>query len=113
MSRLRILGVVGVLATTAVIAAGGAPAQAHYDRYYHGSDFASISDSHDLLKACDYESDGHAVKAQWRTWTFEIGGTGWDADGAGGDCARAVPPGDAAEFRVCENDVGCTAWRYM
>lgn len=113
MRKTRILGSAGVLATAAVIAIGGAPAQAHYGRVYHGSDFASISDLHDLLKACDYEADGHGVRAHWRTITGDIGVTDWDYDGAGGYCGWGIPPASAIEFRICENDEGCSAWRYM
>lgn len=114
MGKARILGVVGVLGTTAVIAAGGSPAQAHYNSVHHGDDWATINTAHDYLKACDQEADGHGVRAHWRTITGDIGVTGWDPDGANGPyCGWGVPPSSAIEFRVCENDVGCSAWEYM
>lgn len=80
---------------------------------YEGSDYA-YNDYGDLV-ACDKESDGNGVYAEY--WT-NTGGHGqvWDGNGAASGCGRQ-PIGDSlSSFRVCEDDWGsdtCSSRVYL
>ena len=113
MGKLRILGLMSVLGTAAMIAGVGSSAQAHeICAAVHGADNACVFNAHSHLSGCDREADGHGVRAHWRTAGGNIGVTGWDPDGAGGPlCGHGDPPSTMVEYRVCENDVGCSDWK--
>jgi hypothetical protein len=56
------------------------------------------------------ESDGNGVRSHWRDIAFNVTVGDWDPDGAGGYCRIEVLPSSAVEYRVCENNVGCSGW---
>ncbi|MDQ3933506.1 MAG: hypothetical protein M3340_02620 [Actinomycetota bacterium] len=104
--------------SVAVVGAGmalaGAPsAGAHATCVEHTYDKACVNEVHDTIRACDGEADGHAVRAHWRvymapSWTIFAGS--WDTTTNSG-CVYDPLPLDAREFRICENDVGCSGWK--
>lgn len=79
----------------------------------HGSDEAVVSSNHYGLIAFDNECDGNYVKAQGY---YMAGGIPYfleitDANGctSGGSIVSAPYP--FYSFRVCEINVGCSAWK--
>lgn len=86
------------------------PALAHEAAVFHGSDYARVYNSHASIQACDGEGDGNGVKAHWRDSSGNITAGGWDTNGNDPGCATNPLPSSAVEFRICENNVGCSAW---
>lgn len=99
----------GAALTAALAMCAAVPALAHEETVYHGNDFAQVLSGHLEIKGCDREPDGHAVRAQWRNSSGVITYGAWDTT-ADAVCANEALPSSAVEFRVCENDVGCSAW---
>lgn len=112
MCKLRILCLVSVLGALSAIGVAS-PAQAHDTcAATHGSDYACVTNSHSIIWACDGESDGHGVKAHSRDATFNIDAYNWDLNGADPGCSQDPMPTSEIEFRICENEVGCSGWVY-
>lgn len=100
------LGVTGAMAAIAA-----APAQGHWTcAAQHGNDYACVNETHSIIYACDAEADGHGVRAHWRDISYNVTIGSWDTSGADGGCAQDYFPPSAVQFRVCENEVGCSAW---
>jgi hypothetical protein len=87
-------------------------AWAHQGFNFHGSDYAEMGPNHDTIWACDGESDGNGVRAHTRNAVGNIDAWDWDTDGAGGGCARNNIPNEEIEYRICENNVGCSDWKF-
>lgn len=109
---LRTLRVpVALAAVLAVLVAGQMPTSAHGKFIYHGDgefkDFAGISSDHENGVAFDGERDGHYVCAEWRD-EFDLYKE-CDGGDSGGDY---IGPFDfpVEEFRLCEENKGCTDW---
>ena len=111
MHKLRVAGIASAFAVG--MALGGAPAaQAHDTCVWHGYDKACVSEGHSVISACDGESDGHAVRAHWTivfTGPLRVGD--WDTTSDYFVCARNSMSLDTDDFRICENDVGCSGWK--
>jgi hypothetical protein len=107
--KFRILCLLGVVSAMSAIAATPAPAHDHCGAV-HGNDYACVTDNHTRLHTCDMESDGNGVRSHWRDFALNVTVGNWDPDGAGGYCRIEVLPSSAVEFRVCENNVGCSGW---
>jgi hypothetical protein len=108
MPKRRILGMLaGITATLAVLVAGQTPAEAHQKTIYHGNDFATTSSNHMMGVVYDAEVDGHHICAEWRD-EFD---TYTECDG-GDQQGDTVGPFNfpVKEFRLCEENKGCTAW---
>ena len=106
-----------VLAVAALAMLSLAPAaSAHYTYIYHGSDKSWLGDSintpgvHDHLGVVDHECDGNGVYAE----AYAHDSTGfyrlWDANGCqvNESNLRGV---DFYRYRLCEQNVSCTAWK--
>lgn len=81
---------------------------------WHGSDKAWVDTTHDHLGAQDGECDGNYVYATGLWYDASISTTitvtVWDTNG----CSAGWGHGDGIDFyqyRVCEQNVGCSAWR--
>lgn len=109
MKRLRSFAVAATLAVIC-LANVDVATEAHSVGVYHGNDFAFVYDFHSNIQACDQEADGHGVRAHWRSFNGNITVGSWDPNGAYGACGEDFLPPDAQEFRVCEAEVGCSAW---
>ena len=108
--RSKKLAVAGVV-SMAVAAAAAVPALAHEVLIFHGSDTARVYDVHTKLVVCDNEADGHGVRAHWRDANLNLSIGNWDLNGSDPGCSTPnTLPSNAIEFRLCENDVGCTEW---
>ena len=100
--------------TVALLAFNTTAVFAHYTEAWHGSDKAFIFASHDELNVQDGECDGNYVYAQGYWWNPTISSnilvTVWDTNGCsfGFEWARGT---DFHTYRVCEQNVGCSAWR--
>ncbi len=99
----------GTLVSVAALAAVVVPAAyAHYTNVYHGSDFLAIGSDHRTASACDRESDGNLVYADLilsngnrvRVW-----------DNYDDLCSSRTFSSPIRDFRLCEETVGCTAWK--
>lgn len=108
--RTKKLALAGLLCV-AIAATAAVPALAHEVLIYHGSDTARVYDTHTRIVVCDNEADGHAVRAHWRDSNLNITIGNWDLNGSDPGCSTPnTLPSNAIEFRLCENDVGCTEW---
>lgn len=105
-SKLSLAGLVSVVLALAV----AWPALAHEASVFHGSDYARVYNSHASIQACDMEGDGNGVRAHWRDSAGNITAGDWDTNGNDPGCASDSLPSSAVEFRICENNVGCSAW---
>ena len=99
----------GTLVSVAALAAVAAPAAlAHYTFVYHGQDLVSIASDHRTASACDRESDGNLVYGDLilangnrvRVW-----------DSFDSVCSTRNVGSPIRDFRLCEETVGCTAWK--
>lgn len=108
MRRTRTIRLTALLGGALTIAAA-LPAQAHEAAVFHGEDYARTYNWHAYIGACDREGDGHAVRAHWRNSSGDITVGLWDTT-ATSDCAIQELPTPAVQYRICENDVGCSAW---
>ena len=110
MSKLRLGSLVAGLSAGAAII-GLPSASAHDVCAWHTYDVACVQDNHQVLKTCDGEADGHAVRAQYTVLLSDRIFVGsWDTTTNAG-CVFDRLPLDANQFRVCENDVGCSGWK--
>jgi len=99
------------LLAAALAAMFAIPALAHEVKIWHGNDTSRVWNTHTQINACDHEPDGNGVRAHWRDSAGNISAGDWDPDGsAGPQCGTDNLPSSATQFRLCENDVGCTEW---
>ena len=113
MQKRRLIGrVLCAMAITAALVA--VPAWAHqWTGDHHGSDYAEMGQQHETIRACDGEADGNGVRPHTRNIVNNIDAWAWDTNGADPGCGIWDPiPYEEIEFRICENNVGCSAWRY-
>ena len=98
---------VSALATAAFAFTAGTAA-AHFTEAFHGSDRAWVDSTHDHLDVSDNECDGNSVYAEGYD---DLGFLRvFDPNG----CNSGYGHGDGLNFyqyRVCEQNVGCSAWR--
>jgi hypothetical protein len=90
------------------------PASAHSIALYHGQDSGAVV-THNQVAVLDEECDGNTVFLQFRMST--IGGVVqrsiYDRNGCNNSGATAnTYPQQVTRARLCETNVGCTAWRY-
>lgn len=106
----RWVAVLGV-AILAAVTVGVGPAEAHAMNVTHGYDIAWIDAGHDYLYVEDRECDGNGVYAQAYNAANAYVNV-WDENGCrtGYNWVRGV---NFTRFRVCENRVGCSSWRYV
>lgn len=90
---------------------GAGVAQAHELYIYHGDDKAAVTADHKTISVRDGECDSHFV---WAEWTAANGTTGslTDANGCAGIGNQWSVPVGVSQFRLCEQAVSCTPWRY-
>jgi hypothetical protein len=105
--RLRKLMVMAVTLATMLVAAQ-VPALAHNVVLFHGYDKAVIGEEHFGVTVCDNERDGHYVWAELRYAPFGV--TNREADGGDRGCDTEVFSIRHEEFRLCEENKGCTRW---
>ena len=113
MRKARLLAATGAIASIGVIAVLPAPAQAHQTCMFHNNDSACVySYSHETIQACDGEQDGHRVRAQYYVYYSIARQYGnWDSYGPG--CAYNYAPNlGITQYRICEEEVSCSAWKY-
>jgi hypothetical protein len=106
----KLIAIVAVtMAVLATLITGPSPASAHYDYAYHGKDITTVSDYHWVVTVCDQEADGHVVVGEYK---FEDGSrqSAWDTNGSKAGCGSGTLIQPAVEFRLCEEDKGCTKW---
>lgn len=85
----------------------GSPAHAHEVYLTHGNDYGWLTWNHGDTYACDVENDGNRVRFQIRHTNYTIENGSWDYYGGG--CTRfGIMYG--MDVRLCEENVGCTAW---
>ncbi len=108
--RTRKFALAAVL-TAAAAAMLAVPALAHDVLIWHGNDTSTVWNVHSQINACDNEADGNGVRAHWRDSAGNVSIGDWDPDGSGGPaCGTDNLPSSAVQFRLCENNVGCTPW---
>jgi hypothetical protein len=106
---LRLAAVMAV--SIAVVAGGYAPASATTGRYYHGDDYMYLWNNvsyNDSVTVCNIEYDGHAVWADYYSYS-----KGYQRLWAGldGYCVGTYGNGDEIyQYRICEDTVGCNVW---
>lgn len=112
MRKARLLAASGAVGSMVVIALLPAPAQAHDTCMFHNNDSACVYSSHERIQACDGEKDGHRVRAQYYLYFNPARQYGnWDSYGPG--CAYNFHPNiGVTQYRICEEVVGCSAWKY-
>ena len=101
---LAVLGLSGALGALAFVPA----AQGHTTCVFHTYDQACVQSEHVDILACD----GNRVRAHYYTQlnpSLQV--TPWDPDGAGGLCAHVYTGARITSFRICEEVVGCSAWK--
>ena len=109
MSRTARRGASGALVSLAALAAVAVPAAyAHYTYVYHGSDLLSIGSDHRTASACDREADGNLV---YGDLILANGNRVKVWDNYDGVCSTRSVGSDIRDFRLCEDGVGCTAWK--
>ncbi len=98
------------LAGAAIVALASAGTAEAATPAYHGADWAEATAY--CMRAYDGERDGNGVYAD----AYLVNGShhsAWDGNGADGN---AGPWGcfnsRIKQFRVCEDHVGCSSWRY-
>jgi hypothetical protein len=116
VARVRLLGgmLALVMAPMLVFVPGALPTSAH-ETYpiWHGNDYAAVIADHKVVEVCDNElDDGHYVYAELY---FGLENTvRREADGPDVGCDIETfdfPSGaQAEEFRLCEENKGCTRW---
>ena len=103
----RAAGVLVVGLSAVLLSTGVAEATV---RLYHGSDWAEATSS--CMRAYDGERDGNGVYAD----AYLYNGahvSQWDGNGADGTVGPwACYNSSIQRFRVCEDHVGCSGWRY-
>jgi hypothetical protein len=110
--KIRRLMSVSAIAVGLVMAFA-TPASAHDINLYHGSDYGWI-ETHDTAYVWDEECDGNTVFVQYRYST--IGGivtsSVYDNNGCNNTGnVRSTYPQRMTSARICETNVGCSAWR--
>ncbi len=109
MTRTVRRGASGTLVSLAAVAAIAVPAAyAHYTVAYHGSDMVSIGSDHRTVSTCDRESDGNLVYADL---ILANGNRPKVWDNYDQLCSSRSFSSDVRDFRVCEEGVGCSAWK--
>ena len=110
MRSRRLFIVVAAAAMALVLTA--APAHALHTAY-QGSDYAQTTGDHAAIFACDRESDGHGVWADYYDFNLRHYPALVDGNGSQPGCAFSdIYPQHIYQFRVCERYVACSAWKY-
>jgi hypothetical protein len=102
------------LATIGATAAVGVPVAMAADTIAHHPSDPSIArmTSNGFLSACDYDVDGHQVRA-WYTPRYgggEIYYTNWAPSGGCTPAARFLYGSGYNQFRICVEAEGCGPW---
>lgn len=100
ITAMAATGIFTTLAATPAYASGTA---------WHGSDSAYASGGY--IQACDGERDGNGVYAE-AYWSNGPHQTIWDGNGSASGCSWVEWGTRISRYRVCEDHVGCSAWRY-
>jgi hypothetical protein len=103
-------GTAALAAVLPSVLIGQSPTSAHAALIYHGKDIGQISADHVEGRACDNEKDGHIVYAEFRTahGTERVYDTNGSKEGCGSEVFAGLEP--AYQYRVCEENKGCTDW---
>jgi len=100
----------GLMVASGVLAMAAGPAGAHEAYASHGNDYAGVASNHRDWIVRDLECDGNRVTGHF---TLSNGITRSLSDGS---CASGGPGGTftspVTRVRVCEANVGCSAWQY-
>lgn len=96
-----------MIAITATTVGLQSPASANL-RIWHGNDTAYTSSGDTILNTCDYELDGHRVRAHFANGWGQIIAYGSWAPSQG--CVQNAIIPDDFSIRLCEEEVGCTVW---
>lgn len=116
-----LLGVICALVIL-LLSAGPAAAYAKSATIYHGRDkayarnyYSSIDRSYvAYISVCDNEWDGNTVYAKVRLYGSDYAYRVVDRDGWGGACAtRSFISAQIRDFKLCEEDNGCTSWAIL
>ena len=98
------------LAGAAIVALASAATAEAATRIYHGADWAEATTT--CMRAYDGERDGNGVYAD----AYLVNGAHpsvWDGNGSDGNAGPwGCQSSSIKQFRVCEDHVGCSAWRY-
>ena len=110
MRSRRLLTLVAVTALALVVTAS--PSYASHTAY-QGSDYAQTDFDHAGISACDKESDGHGVWAEYKDFTLRLYPALVDSNGSKPGCAyNYLGSQRIYQFRVCERYVACSGWVY-
>jgi hypothetical protein len=120
----RRLGLAGLLLAIAAIAmatqaAAPAAAEAHSCQYaatiHVGGATGCTFYNGGWIKVCDTQKDGHRARIQYTTtfpsYQYPVKKTGWAPSGGCHEQGTGGDPGPVADFRVCIEREGCTAWK--
>ncbi len=109
LGRVALRAAVALIGSTILASTAAGPAQATVTAK-HGNDVAQATAN--SLRAYDGERDGNGVYAD----AYLVGGqhvSVWDGNGADGRPGPwANVGGTIYKFRVCEDHVDCSDWRY-
>lgn len=108
--KRKALGLAALLCVAFAVTA--ASAYGHYTWVYHGQDIAIVIEGHSGIYSCDEENDGHFVRAHTRNVTGQIH-VHYRTYGPGQCSQISYYMQGQIEFRLCEEVVGCTDWRYV
>lgn len=100
----------GLGALLVVVALPAASASAHDFCAQHGEDVGCLKEAHRALDSCDRESDGHRVRAWYRSENNGEFPGAWDGNGANPGCDRVWTYYYGTHVNVCEEVVGCAGW---
>ncbi|TCO33421.1 hypothetical protein EV652_103422 [Kribbella steppae] len=99
--RRLTVGATALLAVPPLLMATAPTAAAHYNYFYQGKDFISVSETHGHGSVCDREVDGNAVYAIWTQGAGRDPVVEWDGGDSG--CDTAYFPVGAIYMMLCEN----------